>query len=99
MAQVKWMPQSLEDIEAIRASIAEHSQQNAARFVARVFNAGEHLADFPEMGRIMPRYSRRNVRELILRRHKLIYRLAGDNVEILAVLYGSQEFYSFELML
>ena len=52
------------------------------------------MGDFPELGRIIPRFDRGDVRELILGRHKLVYRLVEDNVEILAVLYGAQEFYN-----
>ena len=88
------MPQSLEDIEEIRARIALSSEQSATRFVARMFSGGERLREFPELGRIMPRFDRRDVRELILGSHKLAYRIYGDRVEILAVLYGAQEFYT-----
>lgn len=88
------MPQSLDDIEEIRTKIARSSEQGAARFVARMFTGAERLAEFPELGRIVPRFNRRDVRELILGSHKLAYRLVGDDVEILAVLYGAHEFYT-----
>lgn len=88
------MPQSLEDIEEIRTRIALSSEQGATRFVARMFSGGERLGEFPELGRIVPRFERRDVRELILGSHKLVYRIVGDNLEILAVLYGAQEFHS-----
>ena len=88
------MPQSLEDIEEIRAKIALTSEQSATRFVARMFAGAERLESFPELGRIVPRFNRRDVRELILGDHKLGYRIVGDDVEILAVLYGVQKFHS-----
>ena len=88
------MPQSLEDIEEIRSKIARPSEQGATRFVVRMFAGAEQLEAFPELGRIVPRFNRRDVRELILGSHKLAYRIVGDEVEILAVLYGAQEFYS-----
>ena len=88
------MPQSLEDIEEIRTKIAQSSERNATSFVARIFTGAERLGEFPELGRIVPRFNRRDVRELILGNHKLVYRRAGDYVEILAVLYGAQEFYT-----
>lgn len=94
MAQVIWMPQCLEDIEEIRSRIALSSEQGATRFVARIFDGGERLEAFPKLGRIVPRFNRGDVRELILGSHKLVYRLVGDAVEILAVLYGAQEFYT-----
>ena len=94
MAQVIWMPQSLKDIEEIRIRIAQFSEQSARRFVAHIFTGAEQLGEFPELGRIVRRFHRRDVRELILGRHRLVYRLMEDNVEILAVLYGAQEFYN-----
>lgn len=92
MAQVIWMPQSLEDIEEIRSKIARSSERGATRFVVRMFTGGAQLETFPELGRILPRFNRRDVRELILGNHKLAYRVVGEDVEILAVLYGAQEF-------
>ena len=94
MAHVIWMPQCLEDIEEISTRIAQSSERSATRFVARMFTGSEQLEDFPELGRMVPRFGRRNVRELIIGSHKLVYRVVGDNVEIIAVLYGAQEFYS-----
>ena len=94
MAQVIWMPQSLEDIEEIRTKIAQSSERAAARFVVRMFTGAEQLGEFPELGRIVPRFNRRDVRELILGSHKLAYRIVGEDVEIIAVLYGAQEFYT-----
>ena len=88
------MPQSLEDIEEIRTKIAQSSEQSATRFVVRMFTGAERLEEFPELGRVVPRFNRRDVRELILGNYKLVYRLVGDDVEILAVLYGAREFYT-----
>ena len=48
------------------------------------------------MGRVVPRFSRRDIRELILGDHKIVYRIAEDDVEILATLYGAQEFYGIQ---
>lgn len=88
------MPQSLEDIEEISSKIAQSSEQSATRFVVRIFAGAEQLEVFPELGRIVPRFNRRDVRELILGSHKLAYRIVGDDIEIIAVLYGAQEFHS-----
>lgn len=52
--------------EEIRTKIAQSSEQSATRFVVRMFTGAERLEEFPELGRIAPRFNRRNARELIL---------------------------------
>ena len=54
MTRIVWSPQSLRDIEAIRAYIAEDSPRYADLTVRRIVAAVERLTDFPESGRMVP---------------------------------------------
>ena len=54
MAQVKWTPQALDDLEAICLFIARDAPQIAAVFADRAFRATDRLANFPRSGRIVP---------------------------------------------
>ena len=54
MTQVTWSPQSLGDLEAIRAYIAADSDVYADSMVRRIVAAVERLKAFPESGRIVP---------------------------------------------
>jgi addiction module RelE/StbE family toxin len=92
VTQIVWSPQSLRDVEAIRAYIAEDSPQYADLTVRRVVAAVERLALFPESGRIVPERHTPDVREVIVGRFRVVYRMARGMVEIAAVFRGSRSF-------
>lgn len=41
-------------------------------------------------GRLVPEYDRDDVRELIERPYRIIYRIQRDQIEVLAVIHGAQ---------
>ena len=54
MAQVRWTPQAVDDLEAICIFIARDAPSIAAVFAQRAFDITDRLANFPESGRIVP---------------------------------------------
>ena len=51
MTAMRWTPQALEDLDAIRAYVSRDSVQYAALLVERLFAAVDRLEVFPESGR------------------------------------------------
>ncbi|GKT06700.1 type II toxin-antitoxin system RelE/ParE family toxin [Desulforhabdus sp. TSK] len=51
-----WSPTARLDLKDIAAYVAEDSPSAADRFVRRLFQAVERLADFPESGPIVPEF-------------------------------------------
>jgi len=90
MAQVKWTPQALDDLEAICLFIARDAPQIAAVFADRAFRATGHLASFPRSGRTVPELDREDIRETILGNYRLIYRILEDEVQIITVHHGAR---------
>jgi len=68
MAQVRWTPQAADDLDAIADFITEDSSHFAGLFVMDVLQAVERLADFPELGRVVPEVGDKFIRELSLAR-------------------------------
>lgn len=58
---------------------------------ARVLSEARLLADFPELGRCVPEWNDEQVRERLVYSYRLIYRLGGPDVLILAVIHGSRQ--------
>jgi plasmid stabilization system protein ParE len=50
------------------------------------------LGQFPELGRVVPEVGRAEVREIIFRGYRVIYRVAPRLVEILTVRHGKRRF-------
>ena len=89
MVEVRWTPQSLEDIENIAEYISNDSMKFAIIQVQDFFEAAEILENFPKAGRVVPELSNRDVRELIVGFYRLIYRIKSDRlVEILTVYHS-----------
>ena len=89
--RVEWTEPALEDMATIRDYIAEDSTENAYRFTERLFDAAAQLTDFPERGRYVPEAEHDDVRELLYKDYRIIYRVKPEQVDILTVLHGSRD--------
>ncbi len=89
---VRWTDPALDDLSSIKAAIAKDSPFYAKRFIERIFDAAEKLADFPELGRKVPEadYQER-IREVLFQNYRIIYLHQGGGVDILAVIHGSRD--------
>ena len=90
MAEVRWTPQALGDLEAITEFIAKDSPHYASLFVLDVFSAVERLERFSESGRVVPEKNEPAVREIILGSYRIVYRLRDDVAELLTIHHGAR---------
>lgn len=89
--RVEWTEPALDDMMAIRDYITEDSPESAYRFIERLFDAAEPLANQPQMGRHVPEAERQDVRELLYKDYRIIYRIKPKQVDILTVVHGSRD--------
>ena len=90
MASVIWSPRSLDDIEAISHYIDTPESRAAALFIQSIFTAGEELASFPMMGRVVSEFDRHELREVIVGSYRVIHLVENDVVFILTVHHGAR---------
>ena len=88
--RVTWSLRALADLEAIASYIAGDSVSYANAVVRRIVTLTRSLADFPLAGRRVPEFDDENIRELIAYSYRVIYRVAGDEVTIAAVIHGKR---------
>ena len=91
MTSVRWMPQAIENLEAIREFIAGDSPRYADLVVERLVTAVDILEQFPQAGRVVPEHSRGDLRELVRPPYRIVYRLLGDRADILTVFRSSRQ--------
>ena len=91
MTQIIWSPQALRDLKSIRAYIAEDSPRYADLVVGRIMKVVERLAAFPESGRKVPERNDPEIREVIERPYRVVYRLRTGMVEVVTVFRGSRQ--------
>lgn len=87
---VRWSPLAIERVVEIGEWIAVDHPDSASRIVEGLFSAVERLADFPESGREVPEFERRDLREIIYRQYRIVYRVRMDCVDVLTVRHSLQ---------
>ena len=91
MAEVRWSPGALGDLDAIGAYFERTSRQYARSIVARLYAAPEVLTDHPNLGRVVPEVEVDHIRELVREGYRIVYVVTDDLIEVLAVLHGRQD--------
>jgi plasmid stabilization system protein ParE len=90
--RITWSREASENLVEIEDFIARDSRERAVRFIdALIDHAEAILADNPRSGRSVPEISNLNMRELIYRKYRIVYRLNGDVLEILTVFEGHRQ--------
>lgn len=85
-----WTDPSVEDLRAIRDYIARDSEHYAADLMADIILSVERLVQFPKYGRVVPETRNENIRELLYQSYRIVYRIAGERIEVLTVVHGSR---------
>lgn len=87
-----WSPSARLDLKDIAAYIAEDNPLAAQRFVNSVFQAVERLTDLPDSGRVVPDFDDPDIREIIRRPCRIVYRIhRGEHtVEIARVWHAAR---------
>jgi toxin ParE1/3/4 len=88
--QIVWLGAAAEDLDEIAAYIAADSPRYAGIVTENVLAAARELADFPNMGAIVPEWNDESCRQRIIYSYRLIYRIKPDRVEVLTVIHGAR---------
>lgn len=91
MAAVRWTLGAREDLREIVEYIGQDSTAYAAAMAGRLIAAAERLAHHPRLGRVVPEYENETIRELIVGSYRLVYRVRGRRVGIVAVVRASRD--------
>lgn len=88
---VSWSIIAKGDLNAIIDFIAVNNPQNAVKITEQFEEITQSLYLFPSRGRVVPELEKQDVvtyRELLLKPWRIIYRIEGRKVYVLAVLDG-----------
>jgi len=83
-----WSQQAQHDLLEIGRYIARDDRTAARRWVERLRTTARQAARHPSAGRVVPEYSRPDLREVLLRSYRIVYRVCDDAVEVLTVFEG-----------
>ncbi|MDO8723527.1 MAG: type II toxin-antitoxin system RelE/ParE family toxin [Syntrophales bacterium] len=88
MIRIKWTNEALIRLFEIEDFISQDSPERAEKFVDQIIEHAETLSDKPLRGRTVPEISNPDIRKLIFRKYRIIYRTNGNNLDILTVFEG-----------
>lgn len=91
MGRVIWSPSALADAESIADYISRDSTDRAALFIERLIEAADRLAEYPQVGRVIPEFEVPEHRELFVGAYRVMYRLEGQIVWITGVVHGARD--------
>lgn len=91
MASILWTVGARNDLRELVQFIAHDSPTYAAATADRILDAVERLRRYPRLGRVVPEYDQPPIRELIVGGYRLVYRIRGQRVVLVAIVHGSRD--------
>jgi len=88
--RVHWTQNAIEHLVNIYEYIALNSPTYANRMVDRITHRSEQIADQPLSGRKVPEYQTEDIRELIEKPYRIIYRVKANQIDVLAVIHSAR---------
>ena len=70
-----WSPAARDDLHDIIVFIARDNPNRAMSFGYELISEIDRLTDFPNSGRIDPEYRNDNIREIVFRPYRIVYRV------------------------
>jgi addiction module RelE/StbE family toxin len=88
--KVHWTNRATARLRAIQNHIAKDSPQSARTEVEKILRRSWQLAEPPEIGHPVPGYDATELREVLIRPYRLIYRLQETQIDVITVLHYRQ---------
>jgi len=86
MVEVKWTDQALKNLSEIAEYISKDSVRSAEITAAKLFSAPDILAQHPAIGRVVPEFNIKSIRQLVQGNYRIIYRVVSENeIHVLAL--------------
>lgn len=88
--EIVWTLRATADLESIVEYIFRDSEFYATAVARELIAAARSLTTFVGRGRMVPEFEDPTVREIIVRRYRLIYRVKPERIEVLRIIHGAQ---------
>lgn len=93
MVRVDWAKPALEDLESVYEYIARDSPRYARNTIERITEAAGRLAQFPQLGQMLPEFPDSAYRQLAVGNYRLIYREDAHpaRVLVMGIIHGRRD--------
>jgi toxin ParE1/3/4 len=90
VVEVIWTQTARRDLRSIRGYVAMDNAAAADRLARSFLEATSRLADYPELGRRLPQFESREIRQLVVGNYLIPYENSSTGVRILRVRHGAR---------
>jgi plasmid stabilization system protein ParE len=88
--EIVWSRSADRDVAQVYAYLESQSYRAARRFIRRLFEALDTLAEMPRMGKVSPIETEKEYRELVVEHHKIFYYI-DENRLIIGRLWDTRQ--------
>jgi addiction module RelE/StbE family toxin len=88
--RVLWTENAIDHLANIYEYIAFNSPTYARHMIDRITRRTEQIAEHNLSGRKVPEYDSEDIRELIEKPYRIIYRIKPNQIDIIAVIHGAR---------
>jgi toxin ParE1/3/4 len=92
MVEIRWSESAVGDLEEIFNYIAKDSEEYARNIARRIMDNIETVEAFPNLGRIVPEFNKKMIREILVLNYRVIYRIQEKNIEIVRIIHHARDF-------
>ena len=82
---IRWVSKALLDLTDAFAYVGQRDPKYADTLAEEIESEVNALLDNPYRGRKVPEYDRESLRELIVRRYRVLYRVTPEQIEVLSI--------------
>ena len=90
--EVIWPESARDALDEIITYIGQASGQGAGHILEAALEAAGSLATLSERGRVVPEMNDPAIREIVVFRYRLMYRVEGERVVVVAFVHGARDF-------
>ena len=81
--------EAVDRLEEIEIFISMDSPNRAIEFVSHLIQKAESILQNPGSGRVVPEILNPDIREIIVQKYRIVYRIKQDLIEIITVFEGN----------
>jgi toxin ParE1/3/4 len=82
--KIIWSSQAFEDLRDIVTFIAQDNPKVAESYGYQLMSKVDVLAQFPQIGRVVPEEQDENIREIIFRPYRIVYQVLAEQ-QVIAI--------------
>jgi len=88
--KVYWTDRAKQRLRLIEEHIAKDAPSTAEKTIQRILARSRQIEGVPRSGRQVPEYSNTQIRELLERPYRIVYRILSDRIDIVTVMHYRQ---------